>query len=241
MPYSPLQRVAWLAPIWLAALGGPVAADDEAAAPLRYVRPGKEGLVRECEVRESKSAGGRTYVSVTDRGREKMTLTIRFDSSNRIVAAELLRETDSGKERATLRLADGKAHLDRDGVTEAFESGDLAVVTTAPDWSDIFLLVRRYDRERGGVQKFAGLWIHPSRASLRLDFVIERLGSDALTVSGRQVALDRYRVRLRSGDYLVWADSDRRVVKLFPAGKPSAFVVRQELAEPAQPLGQERE
>jgi len=60
---------------------------------------------------------------------------------------------------------------------------------------------------------------------LLLTFTIERLGQDTVTVGERKLSLDRYRVRLRSGDYLVWADATGRTVRLYPAGKPAAFVV----------------
>src|SRR5262249_9186951 len=111
------------------------------------------------------------------------------------------------------------------------------IVTTAPDWSDIFQLVRRYDGKKGGRQEFTGLWIHPVRDHLVLKFRIERVGEDTIRFRDRHVVLDRHRIRLRSGDYLTWADADGRVYKLFPAGQPKAVVVLEGFEEAANKLG----
>src|SRR5262249_35610477 len=99
------------------------------------------------------------------------------------------------------------------------------VVTTAPDWSDIFQVIRRYDQGKGGKQTFAGLWIHPTKDVRQLTFTVEPLGEDDIVVAGKKLTLQRYRVQLRSGAYLVWADKTGRVVRLMPPGKPGAAVV----------------
>jgi hypothetical protein len=112
-------------------------------------------------------------------------------------------------------------------VTEKVTVAPDAVVTTAPDWSDIFEVVRRYDRAKGGKQEFPGFWFHPAAPPRNLTFTAEKLGQDSVTVDGTKTALDRYRVELRSGGYVVWADGGGRVVKLIPAGRPAAAVVLQ--------------
>ena len=122
------------------------------------------------------------------------------------------------------------------GIVQFQVSAD-PIVTTAPDWSDIFQLVRRYDGKKGGKQEFTGLWIHPMRDHLILKFRIEHIGGTAVRAAGRKIALDQYRIRLRSGDYLTWADADGRVYKLFPAGQPKAVVVLEGFEEATAKLG----
>jgi hypothetical protein len=104
-------------------------------------------------------------------------------------------------------------------------NGSAPIVTTAPDWSDIFQLVRNYDRRRGGKQTVPGLWIHPSKPHQLIDFTIDRTGEDALMLKDRKLRVDRYRITLRSGDYTAWADQAGLVYKLAPARKPDEFVV----------------
>nr|ALS88806.1 MetaGeneMark_Unknown Function [uncultured bacterium] len=96
---------------------------------------------------------------------------------------------------------------------------------TAPDWSDIFLLLRRYDPIKGGRQEFSGFWFHPVQPARLLKFGVERLGEDTVNAKDRRQTLGRYRVTLRSGAYLVWADNTGRVWKLLSAGNPKAVVV----------------
>jgi hypothetical protein len=113
-------------------------------------------------------------------------------------------------------------------------------VTTAPDWSDVFQLVRRYDAAKGGKQDFPGLWVHPVQPMQKLTFSIQRIGDDTVAVREKgkemEVKLGRYQVKLRSGDYAVWADPDRRVVRIVPANRKEAFVVLQGYQEATRGL-----
>jgi hypothetical protein len=209
----------------LAATGLLTAADDK-PAPLRYLRPGEGQLVLESEITATRTPEGAAYVSRTDRGSEKMTLTLHFNKDGQVTTAEAEQETAKGKQSAQLKIDGRKGQLQRaGGITDVLDVAGNPIVTTAPDWSDIFLLVRRYDGKKAGKQVFPGLWIHPSKPPLQLTFTIERTGKDTITVDSRKVALDRFRIHLRSGDYLAWADADGRVCKLFPASKPTAYVV----------------
>jgi hypothetical protein len=199
----------------------------DAADSLRYVRPASDGWVLESEVRESRSADGILYESVTHRPGQKMTLKISYDAKRRVLAAETLLEAKQGKSAAKATFEKDTVRLVRDGKEEVFKLSGEPVVTTAPDWSDIFLLIRRYDRARGGRQESTGFWFHPQQPARVLAFTVERLGDDTLLVKERRHSLGRYRVTLRSGAYVVWADDTGRVWKLIPGGNPKAAVVLQ--------------
>src|SRR5438552_18765510 len=111
----------------------------------RYLRREKDKFVLESEIAEKRTTDGTTYVSLTDRGTEKMTLTLRFDKDNRLTSGEAVQETAKGKQRADLTFEGDTPRLKR--TKSVREIKDLAnpIVTTAPDWSDIFQVVRRYD------------------------------------------------------------------------------------------------
>lgn len=215
---------------------GLIAAEPEKPTSLRYLRPAKAGLVLESEITHTPSAEGFTYVSRTDRGTEKMTLTLRYDKKNQLIAAEALQEKDKEKKSALLTLDGEKGQLKRGDSTDSFKAPTNPIVTTAPDWTDIFEVARRYDAKKGGKQEFAGLWIHPVQPMLHLTFTIEPLSKDTIKVKDQERTLQRYKIRLRSGDYQVWADESGRVYKLFPAGKPAAFVVLEGYEEATKSL-----
>jgi hypothetical protein len=201
------------------------AAPAEAPMPLRYVRASGDTFVLESEVTETRAPDGLRYTSRTERPGEKMTLTLLFDGKGRLRKAEALQETAKGKQAVTVVFAGKEAVLKRPGVERRLAATPDAIVTTAPDWSDIFQAVRRYDRSKGDRQTFAGLWIHPVKEARLLTFVVEPLKEEAIAVGGRKLLLTRYRVTLRSGAYLVWADRAGRVYRLMPPGKPAAAVV----------------
>jgi hypothetical protein len=217
---SVLLTLLLAAPAWCAA--PPV---GSATVTLRYVRPSKGKFVLESLVKEVTTTEGVTYVSLTDRGSEKMTLTVRFDGKRRVIDAEAVRETDKGKQKASVVFKQNEAILTRQGKTERLKATPDVVVTTAPDWSDVFEVVRRYDQGKGGKQSFAGLWIHPVQAVRQLSFTVEAEKDVAIEIDGRKLPLTRFRVTLRSGAYLVWADRHGRVHRLMPPGKPAAAVV----------------
>lgn len=192
---------------------------------LRYLRSARDGFTPESVVTSSTSADTRMYDSVTVRPGARMKLTLRFDKGH-AVSADAVLETAQSKTTAALKIANGVGRLQRGAKIDILDNvrGDV-IITTAPDWSDILQLVQRYDRAKGGKQEFMGLWIHPVEKTLRLTFSVECIGQDTLRVKDRVLPLDRYRIRLRSGDYLVWADAAQRVIKLVPAGSPQTIVV----------------
>lgn len=192
---------------------------------LRYVRPAKDSFVLESKITLVTTRRGTTYASLTDRVSEKMTLTIQLTADHKVLHAEAVRETDEGRQSARVVFDENGAALTRRDETERLKVPADAVVTTAPDWSDVLWVILRYDRGKGGKQSFAGLWIHPVQATRQLSFDVTREKSEAVEVDGREVPLDRYRVVLRSGAYLVWADRAGRVVRLMPPDRPQASVI----------------
>jgi hypothetical protein len=203
----------------------------------RYLRPAGAKLVLESEVTEKRSATGVVYVSLTDRGAEKMTLTLRFDKDRKLQSAEALQVTKDGKKSATLTVRGNAAELVRaDGGKESFKLMGEPVVTTAPDWSDIFQVIQRYDHKKMGKQEFPGLWIHPTKPARQLSFVVEPLGKDEIVMGMKKVTLTRFRVTLRSGAYLVWADDGGQVIRLCPATRPAALVVLDGFADATRDL-----
>jgi hypothetical protein len=222
-----------------ALLGCRLLADAEPARPvlLRYVRPQDGRWVLESEVTRQRAAEGTTYVSRTERPGETMTLTFHLDRAGRVTAAEAVLETASGKKQATATVRGGNAVVRRAGTSDTLPLPGDPVVTTAPDWSDIFELVRRYDDKKAGRQEFAGLWFHPTRPARVLGFTVERIGKDTVRKGDRDVTLGRYRIHLRSGDYLAWADADHCVYKLLPLGPRAKPVVREGYEDATRQLG----
>ncbi len=200
-----------------------------AAAPpeivLRYVRPTKDGFTLESLVSERAAGDGVLYRSATHRGALTLTLTVRLDARRRVLSAEVVQTAGGKTMNATASFAGGEAVLTRGEKTEKLKAPADAVVTSAPDWSDIFWVVRRYDRAARGRQAFAGIWMHPAQPGRRLDFTVEPEADVSLDHGGKKLALTRYRVVLRSGAYLVWADAAGRVVCLMPPGRPGGAVI----------------
>jgi hypothetical protein len=179
------------------------AADADKPAALRYVRPEGDKFVLESEVTATTSPQGTVYVS-----------RLRATPGGKVLSAEAVLQQGRDRRTAQLNLEGPMPRLKREGVTEFVKAPRDPVVTTAPDWSDVFQLVRRYDADKGGRQEFSGLWFHPSQPLTTPTFTIERLGGDTVTVNDRPVELSRYKVQLRSGDYLVWARPDGVVCRL---------------------------
>src|SRR5262245_57915893 len=84
---------------------------------LRYVRAGKEKdqFVLESLIRESPAGKGVKYVSLTDRGSEKMTLTIRYDAKRRVLDAEAVRQVGKEKQTAAVVFSGDEVTLTRQG------------------------------------------------------------------------------------------------------------------------------
>jgi len=217
-----------------------LAAEPAKPELVRYWRRSDNQLVLECKSSATPTKEGITVANRTQRPGETMTLTLHFDGKGRLVSAEAVQEKDKEKRTAALSFVSGTARIKRSGgITDQLsEVTPAAVVTTAPDWSDIFQLVRRYNHQRGGRQEFAGLWIHPSQPPRILVFRIEAVGKNTVKEKNRKKVLVRFRVRLRSGNYAVWADDQGRVYKFMVAGTPTSAVFREGVGEEAQRLGE---
>jgi len=214
------------------------APEPEKPAPLRYLKEVDGKFVLESEVTETRGDQGVTYVSRTERGKDTLTLTLRFDRKNQVTAAEAVLGGPRTKQSASVVFQNNTTQVKRPGgVADLVKVGANPVVTSAPDWSDIFQLVRRYDGAKGGRQEFPGLWIRPDQPPRVIPFTIERVGDDTVRVKEKPLKLDRYRIKLRSGNYLAWADNGR-VLKLMVPSKPSSAVVLEGYEEATRGLGQ---
>ena len=91
------------------------------------------------------------------------------------------------------------------------------IVTSAPDWSDVFLLCQRYRHADGGKQTFAALWVHPEQLTQLLKLTIERQGYQNIRHDGNDVKLARFAIALRgNSQYVAWATPDGTLVRLVP-------------------------
>jgi hypothetical protein len=198
--------------LWIAV----AAAAGESEDKVQYLRllPGK--TVTECVFTEQRGAAGRHIQSVTGRGAAKMTVTARYDAQDALTGAEATLSQGDQAAVARVEVADGKAKVKREGQeTLEFAVPKGVIVTSAPDWTDTFLLCRHYDRRKGGPQEFAGLWIHPTMPAQRLTFTVERVGTDTIEHGGKKVELDRLAIRIRNNSaYVAWANAAGQMIKL---------------------------
>jgi hypothetical protein len=186
----------------------------------RYVRPSDRAFVPESEITVKKSRIGLSVESVTERGNSKLTVSSRYDDRGRLTAtkATVVNGDKKGALSLSVTVVAGKATIRRDGqpAQEVDIAAD-AIVTSAPDWADAFLLCRRYDRKTGGKQSFPGLWIHPEHATQLPKFAIERTGLDTIDHAGKELKLDRYTIWLRGNStYAAWGDDQGKLIKLVP-------------------------
>jgi hypothetical protein len=190
-------------------------ADIEKAS---YLRPAQKGFDVECRFRLIKTMTGSSIQSVTQRGKMTLTVTSRHDEGALLIAAEATLVGADTKKTATVTVAAGKAKIQRAGqAAQEFDVPQGVIVTSAPDWTDTFLLCRRYDRKAGGKQSFPGLWIHVEQPSQRLTFAIERNGNDTIDRAGKNLTLDRCTIWLRGNSmYAAWMDDAGLMIKLVP-------------------------
>ena len=183
-----------------------------------YVRPSDRAFVLESEI-TVESRAGLFVESVTGRGKSKLTVSSRYDDRGRLTAAEVTLVSGDKNGTLSVTVAAGKATIRREGQpAQEVEVAPDAIVTSAPDWTDVFLLCRRcYDRKAGGKQSFGGLWIHPEQATQLPTFAIERTGGDTIDHAGKEQKLDRCTIWLRGNStYVAWADEQGRLIKLVP-------------------------
>lgn len=200
---------------------GPLAAASDSAdktETARYLRPAGKTFATECDFTQKRGEGGWSIESVTRRGATTLTVSARYDAKDALTAARVILDSKGAKQTALVRVANGKATVHRDGKPpQTFDVPAGVIITSAPDWTDTFLLCRRYDRARGGRQEFAGLWVHPTEPCRRLTFRIERHGAATIEHAGKTVRLDHCTIELRGGSrYAAWADAEGRMIRLVP-------------------------
>lgn len=200
---------------------------DEPPETARFLRPSGTEWVAESEIQLREMKDGLVITSVTGREKSNLKLVARFDSDNRLVEATVTTERGDEKQSAGVAVTHDKARVTRHGAENTeLDCPRGVLVTSAPDWTDAFLMVRRYDRARGGKQEFAGLWIHPTQQPLRPTFTITRQGEDTIEHQGESVRLDRYAITLRGGSrYVGWSDARGRLVRLVPQASPRGGIV----------------
>ena len=144
---------------------------------MRYLRPAGKEFVTECTFTLTRTKLGASIESLTERGKTKMLVKSSHDDQDRLVTAEATLTLDGIKKTVMVVVTDATAKVRRSGLPDQeFDVPKGVIVTSAPDWTDVFLLCQRYHRLKAGKQSFSGLWIHPEQASQRLTFAIERLG-----------------------------------------------------------------
>jgi hypothetical protein len=202
---------------WIVFLGTPaMGSDKNVSEKFRYLRPTSTGTTTECIFTIRGGAEGWSIQSITERGKGRLDLTAAFDRKNRLTSAEVAWILEEKGKKAKVSVAGGKARVQREGKdAQEFDVPAGVIVTSAPDWTDTFLLCRRYDRRKAGKQSFPGLWIHPLQDARRLTFHIERTGSGAIEHAGKKLVLDRFLIRLRNNSgYAAWADEKGLMIKL---------------------------
>lgn len=193
----------------------------------KYVRPQGDGYTLESEV-TSTPRGGRPYVSSrTVRGNLTLHLVIGTGRPGLPTQATITLQQGEKMEKATAVLADGVAKITRPSGVEEVKVGPNPIITSAPDWTDIFVLCRRYDDAKGGKQEFPGLWFHPTQKTLTPTFTIEKKGTDTIKLNDAEQKLTRFEIRLRASTNTVWRREDGLVVKILPAGDKATPVILQ--------------
>jgi hypothetical protein len=205
---------------------------------VRFLRPAGADWVFETEVRIQADASGTKIASRTGREKAQLAIESRFDKSERLLAASVTESRNDVERAARVEVRDATARVTRAGGEQAeFDCPPGVIVTSAPDWTDVVLMVKRFDRQRGGKQEFAGLWIHPTQEPRRLTFSITHLGGDMIEHEGKQLSLDRFRIVLRGGSrYIGWGDAQGKLIRLTPESAPQQGIVLDGWQKSAGPL-----
>jgi hypothetical protein len=217
---SGMRRNAWIG--WLGMLlvahSRPGHGGDAPPDTASYVRFAGAAFATECKFRIAREPSGWRIVSRTDRGTVQMEVETRYNAYQQPVSARVVLTQNGTSKTANVLVKDGKATVTREGQpSETFDAPKGTIVTSAPDWTDVFLLCRHYDRRDKEKQEFPALWIHPIQPPQRLTFSIELQGKDAIEHDGKKVELSRFEIMIRgSSRYVAWADPQGRMVRLIP-------------------------
>ncbi|MFO0966530.1 MAG: hypothetical protein U0793_13225 [Gemmataceae bacterium] len=201
---------------WPVALWGGEEGKEETVS---YLKPSGKKFVPEARFTVRQGKYGWSIASSTGGGEREMGVRAKYDAADRLQSAAATLTMEDYKAVALVECKDGKAAVhpkDRPVATFPVVAG--MIVTSAPDWTDAFLLCRRYDRAKGGKQKFVGLWVHPKEQALLLDLTIEAEGKDVVRRNGEDVELTRCRIVLRGPQaYVAWMDKEGGLIKLVSA------------------------
>jgi hypothetical protein len=198
----------------LAACVSTTSGGDAPSETYRYVRPAGDKFVTECTFALTRDKAGWSITSRTG----QMEVEAKYDSEDRLQSAKATITNGKSSKSATVQVKDDKAKVERDGAdAQEFDVPKGTIVTSAPDWSDVFLLCRRFDRTKNGKQEFPALWIHPEKPARRLTFSIEEHGTDRIMHDGKEIDLVRFQIHIRDNSaYMAWAHADGRMVRLIP-------------------------
>ena len=211
--------VAWFIALSCAPSTSRGADTHRASTTARFLRVSGADVVPETEIHLTRTKNGSVVTSTTQRGEQKLTVISRYDSQNGLTEARVTSQQGTVAQSAEVRVTGRTAHVMRDGQRpDEIRCPAGVIVTSAPDWTDSFMAVQRYDPRGSETQKFAGLWIHPTRQPLALTLKLTRLGHDTVIRQEKSAKLDRLLLVLRAGSrYVVWRNQQGQLVRLVPA------------------------
>ncbi len=183
---------------------------------LHYLCGSSGDFKPECDVIITRTQEGTEYRATMFRAKEFTSNVVNLDSTGKLQTA-LMHLSAAGLSKTVLVRWRGGDSLDvrRHLVTEFVKVSGPPIVTTSPDWSDVWQLVQEYDRKKGGKQEFGAVWVHPSANPESLTFSIELLDdTETVVVQDHKVKLRRYLLKLRPGEYLAWTDYAGKIIKI---------------------------
>jgi len=184
----------------------------------RYLRPAGDGWTLECEFDVRTNDAGWAISSTTQRGKAQLIVQAAYGEENELRSGEIMLQEGKQNHAAVIKRNQNKVEIRRAGAeTQSFEVPPGVIVTSAPDWTDVFLLCRRYRDADGGKQAFAALWVHPQQPTQLLKLAIERRGHDRIQHDGKDLKLARFTIELRGkSQYAAWATMEGTLVRLIP-------------------------
>ena len=216
-------------------------ASAEARSALHYVKGAADDYKPECDVTITKTPAGTHYECKMFQGQDSTTVAVTLSAEGRLLSASSALEIAGAAKPKVVSVGwRGGDSLDvkRASGTEFLKVSGEPIITTTPDWSDVWQLLQKYDRKKGGKQQFAGAWVHPVEQPLAVTFSIEQIDNkETIMMQDRKVRLNRYLVRLRPGDYLVWTDSAGTIIKIVKNQPKSPAVVLEGYQEATAELG----
>jgi hypothetical protein len=194
---------------------------------LKYVRPSGDSFSPESELRRQERDDGYEIISTTHRPGVKLTLTSRYGAGGDLREANVTVENGKQSQSATATVTGQRVEVRRaKGEPRTLDCPAGVIVTSAPDWTDAVLAVRRFDPKGKDTQEFPGLWIHPAQEPLRITIKLTRRGKQTVLRENEKLHLVRYLLQLRGGSrYELWADPSGQLIRLAPDGNPRPAMI----------------